>query len=113
MRLERVISLTLRTGVIFSTILVVTGLVLYYVENGPSFLPTYEVGILTLFAGLVSLRPEAFILLGVVVLIFTPVARVLELLVEYIWLRDRIYVVLSAMVLSVMLFAILLLPSIR
>ncbi|MDG6934330.1 MAG: DUF1634 domain-containing protein [Nitrososphaerota archaeon] len=110
MSLERAISLTLRTGVVASAILVLIGLSLYYAEGTPVMPPTSSLSAFAVFSGLLALKPESVILLGVIVLIATPVVRVLELFIDYLWSRDRIYAVLSALVLTVMLVGITILP---
>jgi uncharacterized membrane protein len=113
MKLERVISLTLRTGVILSATLVVLGLLLYYAEGTPSVLRTSSVSVYSVFIGLLSLKPESVILLGVIILIATPVVRVLELFVDYLWGRDKMYAALSFVVLFVMLVGIFVLPFVH
>jgi uncharacterized membrane protein len=49
---------------------------------------------------LFTFAPEGYLSLGVLILIFTPVARVFLSLVSWIRERDRIYVLLSAIVLA-------------
>jgi len=113
LRVERIISLTLRIGVVASSLLVITGLVLYLISAANSFIPTSEVNGLKLAELLLQGSPEGIILLGVIVLILTPVVRVLELLIDYAWARDKIYIILSMAVLILMLFGIFALPTIR
>lgn len=113
MRLERIISLTLRVGVISSALLVTAGLVLYYISGVNSFISTASLSGLEVAKLVMRGNPEGIILAGVIVLIFTPVARVFELLVDYAWSRDKIYTLLSLAVLSLMLFGIFVLPIIR
>ncbi|MEM3637106.1 MAG: DUF1634 domain-containing protein [Conexivisphaerales archaeon] len=113
MKLERIISLTLRIGVISSAILVVSGLVLFYAKGQSTFIPTNSLSASDVPRLLLAGNPEGVILLGVIVLILTPVVRVFELLLDYLWSRDRVYTILSLAVLCLMLFGILALPILR
>jgi uncharacterized membrane protein len=113
LKLERIISLTLRIGVISSSLLVVAGLALYLISGAKSFIPTSELSGIQVIKLLTQGSPEGIILTGVMVLIFTPVVRVLELLFDYAWAKDKIYAILSLAVLTLMLFGIFMLPIIR
>ncbi|MDG6999089.1 MAG: DUF1634 domain-containing protein [Nitrososphaerota archaeon] len=113
MKLEGIISLTLRTGVILSSILVVSGSVLYFVTGSISTLTSSSFGLDQIATGLTAGDPIAIILLGVVILILTPVLRVFELFLNYLWEKDRLYVLLSFLVFFFMVFGIVLLPILR
>jgi uncharacterized membrane protein len=54
----------------------------------------------------VALRPDAIVQLGLVLLIATPVARVAMSLVAFILQRDRVYVVVTALVLALLIFSL-------
>ena len=110
MRLERVVSLTLRIGVITASVLVVVGLILYFAEGDMSSLVSSNFNVGQVLAGLARADPLSIIFLGVIVLIATPLLRVLELALDYAWERDRIYVLLSLIVLVLMVVGIVLLP---
>ncbi|BBD73079.1 membrane protein [Sulfodiicoccus acidiphilus] len=113
MNLERVVSLTLRTGVILSSALVIGGLVLFYVEGRNTTISSSYFNLSRMAQGLLHLDPLAIIMLGVAVLVATPVIRVLELGINYVAAdRDRLYVALSFAVLALMLIGILLLPHV-
>ncbi|MEM0117866.1 MAG: DUF1634 domain-containing protein [Conexivisphaerales archaeon] len=113
MKLERIISLTLRVGVVTSAILVVSGLVLFYISGQSTFTQTSSLSASDVLRLLLAGNAEGVILLGVIVLILTPVARVFELALDYIWSRDKVYIILSIAVLCLMLFGIIVLPVIR
>jgi uncharacterized membrane protein len=68
-------------------------------------------GIRGVLAGLASLDGVSLIFLGIMVLIATPIVRVL-LVVQFAGERNRLYLALSAIVLVNMLIAILVLPPI-
>lgn len=113
MKLENVISWTLRIGVTLSALLVVSGIVLYFAEGDTSVSVSSSFTVTKIFAGVAQADPLAIILLGVIVLIATPVIRVFELLLNYVWNRDRLYVLLSFLVLFFMLAGIILLPILK
>ncbi|PSN91341.1 hypothetical protein B9Q03_04480 [Candidatus Marsarchaeota G2 archaeon OSP_D] len=108
--LAKIVSLTLRIGVILSSAFVITGLVLYYLEHDKSVYNTSYYSTSTLLQGLAAGKPEAIILVGVIILIATPVIRVLELGLDFVYKKDKLYVLLSFAVLTVMLIGILLVP---
>jgi uncharacterized membrane protein len=110
--LEKQISLTLRIGVILSSLLVIVGLLLYFVEGNRSLAVSNSFSLFQIFTGLASANPLAIILFGVVVLVITPVLRVFELLLSYLGERDRLYVALSFLVFLFMVIGIILLPII-
>ncbi|MEM0121079.1 MAG: DUF1634 domain-containing protein [Thermoprotei archaeon] len=110
--LARVVSLTLRIGVILSSAFVVSGLVLYYLDHDKTVSNTSQYSAVTLLQGLAAGRPEAIILVGVLILVATPIIRVFELGLDFIYKKDKIYIVLSFAVLAVMLIGILLVPRI-
>ncbi|HME01345.1 MAG TPA: DUF1634 domain-containing protein [Terriglobia bacterium] len=113
-RTEMVIGGLLRTGVILSAVLVVLGGAVYLVRHGMDP-PSYHVfrgepsdlrnvkGILRqVRAG----RGRGIIQLGLLLLIATPVARVAFSVVAFALERDRLYVVITLIVLAVLAFSL-------
>jgi uncharacterized membrane protein len=56
--------------------------------------------------GAIRLEPKSIIQLGLVVLIATPVARVVYCVVGFARQRDRLYVVVSSLVLAVLIYSL-------
>jgi uncharacterized membrane protein len=108
--LEWQISLTLRIGVILSSLLVIIGLGLYFIEGDQSLLVSNSFTLFQVITGLASGNPIAIVLLGVAVLVITPVLRVFELLLSYLGQRDKTYVAFSFLVLLFVVVGIVLLP---
>ncbi|HUA96918.1 MAG TPA: DUF1634 domain-containing protein [Terracidiphilus sp.] len=114
-RLEEIIGQLLRAGVLLAAAVVLAGGVLYLVQHpagridyttfvaGPESLRTLT-GIVKLAAGLDS---RGLIQLGLVLLIATPVARVVMAVVGFALEHDRMYVVVSLIVLGVLLFSLM------
>ena len=61
-----------------------------------------------LIAGLAALRPQAIAQLGLVILVATPVLRVMTSLVGFVLERDWLYVAITAIVLAILLGSALL-----
>ncbi|MDX2130693.1 MAG: DUF1634 domain-containing protein [Planctomycetota bacterium] len=72
-----------------------------------AFTPASPSTLRDLFAGLSRLDPRAIMQLGVVLLVLTPVARVITALVSFALRRDRLYVVVSLIVLGALLAGLL------
>lgn len=112
---EKWIAVLLRSGVLLAAAVVLVGGVLYLVHNG-SVRPDYHTFrgefaelrepsliVREAFSG----RPEAIIQLGLLLLILTPVARVAFSVVAFAVERDRMYVVMTLVVLTVLLYSLL------
>jgi uncharacterized membrane protein len=110
-KVERIIGVLLQTGVLLSILVALIGMTLYLGRAGrqvadfqvfrgePFDLRAAPAIVAAALAG----RREAIIQLGVVVLIATPIARVLLSLVAFALQRDRTYVVVTLIVLVVLL----------
>jgi len=117
--LELWISTLLRAGVSLSLALIVAGTVVSFVHHPdytrsaealarltrPGMAPRdlREVG-----AGLASLRGQAIVMLGLLVLMVTPVLRVAVSLVSFLRSRDRAFALLTSAVLFLLLLSLLL-----
>jgi uncharacterized membrane protein len=106
--LERIVGNLLRTGVILAAAVVAAGGIWYLLDYG-SGTPHYQrfqpdVQKITSVGSLP--RPELVILVGLLILIATPIARVMFSLVAFALERDRLYVVFTLIVLLVLLYSI-------
>ena len=119
-----VIAYALRVGVIISAILITIGVVLLFVKGGSNGFTLEQIARpdsivnSSLFqpsevvVGVPSLRPLDFIYLGLMVLIATPVVRVILGIVQFAKERNRLYVIITAIVFFNLMFAIFILPLI-
>jgi len=117
---DSVSSYILKTGVISSITLILVGIALLFIKDGGmgytlSQISSYNVNlhinsaILNLSklpSGLYHLDGVYFISLGLWILVFTPVSVVVTAIVAFIWERNKLYVILSAIVLFNLMFAI-------
>jgi uncharacterized membrane protein len=114
-RLETIIGRLLQTGVLLAAVVVAAGGVLYlwghhadaanyrhFAAGGPAIqtLP----GIMQAAA---HLKGEGLIQLGLVLLILTPVARVGMAVVGFLLEKDRLYAVVSLIVLLILAFSLI------
>jgi len=113
-RVELLVGNLLRFGVIIAAIVVIAGGIPYLIANGglafsfrtfhgqPAELTTVAGIIQGVFHG----DSRSLIQLGLVLLIATPVARVALSLAAFAIQRDRMYVVITAIVLAILLWSL-------
>ena len=120
-----VLGIVLRYGVVLSGAIIAIGTALFIAKHSfddasaslaynPGMVPhgTFPVSLLSIFTGLVFLDPSSIIQLGLLVLLATPVARVVLSLFLFAAERDRKFVYLTTAVLAILLFSILATPLI-
>src|SRR4029077_21141977 len=113
-RLERIISILLRTGVMLSAVVVLLGGAGYLVRHGSEIADYHvfhgateeyrSVGAILHAMGPSSFR--AIIQFGLLLLIATPVSRVAFALVGFALERDRTYIVITSIVLAVLIYSV-------
>ena len=113
-RLERVISNLLRAGVLLSGFVVLFGGILYVARHGGDPVtyahfrgqPEVYRSVSDFLKPVIELKSRSIIQLGLLLLIATPVARVLFCLVGFALERDQAYVAISGVVLVVLVISI-------
>lgn len=114
-RMEMIIGHLLRTGVLLAAGVVLLGAVMYLARNS-RFRPVYhdfhgEPSELRTLSGIVhgALKGQktALIQLGLVLLIATPIVRVVFSAIAFGFERDSLYVVITLIVLAVLLFSLI------
>ncbi len=113
-RLETIISRLLRTGVLVAAATVFAGGVLYLIQSHSGRVDYRSFGpgspALLSLSGIVrsaaQLQSQGLIQLGLVLLIATPVARVAVALAGFALERDRLYTVISLIVLLILAFSL-------
>lgn len=114
-RLETVIGQLLRAGVLLAAATVFAGGVLYLARHHSD-----QANYHTFVAGGPNMRSlsgilraathgnsEALIQLGLILLVLTPIARVAVALVGFLLERDRLYAVVSLIVLAILAFSLI------
>ena len=113
--IEKIVGLQLRYGVIIASLIVLAGGIAYLFQHGQGAIPPYHTFVgesagFTTFSqilkGVANGQSKGIVQFGVVVLIATPILRIAFSLVGFILEKDRLYIAITAIVLSVMLFSI-------
>ena len=113
--MEQLIGNLLRIGVLIAAAVALVGGVMY-LRQAAFTRPSYHVfrgepamlhGIGGILSGVAAMEPTAIIQLGIVLLIATPIARVLLTLIAFAVRRDRMYVLISALVLVLLGYSLL------
>ena len=114
-RMELIIGVLLRLGVMIAGAVVLFGGVVYLVRNGAAALPNYKSfhgetvqfsTVKGILSGCREFRGRAIIQLGVLLLIATPVARVVFSAVAFALEKDKLYVCITLFVLAILLFSL-------
>ena len=113
---EQLIGRLLQVGVLIAASVVVMGGVLLLVQHGGTTVsysefrgePDHLRSISGVVRGAMAMDSRAIVQLGLLLLIATPVARVIFTLVAFVVQRDRTYVAITTLVLAVLLYGLLL-----
>jgi len=114
-RMERIVSGVLRGGVLLSTVVTLAGCAWLLMQGGQS-LPGYHVfrgepaelrSLRGTVRGILDGHPLSLIQLGVMLMIATPVARVIVSLVSFLLEGDRLYAVIASIVLVPLLASLM------
>ena len=113
-RLGREVGGILRLGVILSSAVILLGLVPYLVRDGGTSAdyhafrgePAAFRSVTGALGWAAALHPRGIMQVGVLLLVATPLARVVLCLVEFARARDRLYVAVSLAVLAALLWGL-------
>lgn len=104
---EHAISLVLRYGALISTIVMAVGVILsLFRKPAAPFVSYHSIHPEVLFAGIARLDPLAITELGVLLLLLTPLARIVVAVITFALERELKYVLISLGVLAVVLLSI-------
>ncbi len=104
---ERAISLVLRYGSLAATVVMLLGLGLMLATSPATALLTYHrIALPVLFPRLLRLDPAALTEFGIILLLLTPIFRIVVAAATFALERDRKYVFVALGVLAVVLLSI-------
>jgi uncharacterized membrane protein len=114
-RLETIIGYALRLGVVTAAVLVLAGGVYYLIENActPADYHTFHpaaknaLDLSGIVRNALALNSLGIIQLGLLALIATPIVRVILSVVAFALERDRLYTIVTSIVLVVLLYSLL------
>ena len=113
-QVEQLIGRLLQIGVLVAAGVVVIGGVMLLIQHGsrPVEFSTFSTaasplqGLVGIFRGAFALDASAVVQLGLVLLIATPVMRVALTMVTFALQRDRLYVLITGIVLALLLYGL-------
>jgi uncharacterized membrane protein len=106
-RADRAIALVLRYGSLLATMIMALGLILLFVRGKVTALPQFHrIAVRILFSRLLQFDPAAVTELGILLLLLTPIFRVIVAVLTFALERDYKYVLISLGVLAVVLLSI-------
>jgi uncharacterized membrane protein len=114
-KIETWVGVMLRTGVMIAATVVLAGGVLYLAQNRgprPNFHkfqgePPHLMSLAGVAHGVASGDARSIIMLGLLLLIATPVARVGMCIAGFAFERDRLYVTVSSVVMVILLYSLI------
>lgn len=113
--IEKIVSIVLRTGVLLSGSVVLLGGVYFLLRYGgePANYHIFQAQklpghyIIEIVRGALERQGRSIIQLGVLLLIATPIMRVIVSLVGFALERDRTYVLITGLVLAILLYSLI------
>lgn len=106
--IELIIGKILRIGVIISVAVMIIGLLMLMIEgNGGYSANQFPTSFKAIGQGLLALKPDAVLMLGVFLLILTPVLRVVVSIYAFFKEHDYLYTYITMFVLIILLGAMI------
>lgn len=113
-QMKNILGIILRVGLFTSAFLIVTGGILFFIQHPGEHInfsifrgePERLRQAHIIFIQALELKSRAIIQLGILLLIATPVARVLFSLMSFVFEKDWIYIVISSVVLIILFFSL-------
>ncbi|WP_099974127.1 DUF1634 domain-containing protein [Lactobacillus terrae] len=105
--IELIIGRILRIGVVISAIIITAGIIIYFISgSGYSGSGEFPRRFTEIFSGIASGKSYAVIMLGIFMLILTPVLRVVVSIYAFFKEGDKLYTIITTIVLIILIFAI-------
>ena len=123
MDIEKMLSISLRAGVLLCVVLICIGIALVFVDGGGggfgiaqlaslnSPANSLNIGVAQIINGLENFDGLSFIVLGLMVLIATPIVRVFLSIIYFAATRNRLYTAITIIVMINLVIAILIVPG--
>ena len=106
-KIDKIIGYILRIGVTISSIVILIGLLMYFFNGGSGYKSGYyPTSLNTIEQGISQGKSFAVIMLGLLLLISTPVLRVITSIVPFYLERDWTYVVITTIVLIILIISL-------
>ncbi|MFL6450713.1 MAG: DUF1634 domain-containing protein [Bryobacteraceae bacterium] len=113
--IEQIVSLILRFGVLVSGTVVLLGGLVFLARHGHERVdyhtfraqPVSDRLVHGILAGAFEFRARSIIQIGVLLLLATPIARVAFSIVGFALERDKLYVIITSVVLAILLYSLI------
>jgi len=103
---EAIIGRIMQIGVVLSAVVILAGLLLMFAEgNGGYPNGVHPHTFSAIYAGIVAAKPDAVMMLGLFLLILTPVLRVVVSIYAFAKEHDRFYTFITTVVLIILIIA--------
>lgn len=103
-QIELVIGQVLRVGVVISAIVILIGILLLVFTGKTGYAPNvYPITVKAILTGILALKPFAILMLGLFLLILTPVLRVVVSIYAFAKEKDQLYVWITTFVLVILI----------
>lgn len=108
-RTELTIAKLLRVGVMLSASIILIGLVLYLITGTSGYdNNTYPTNPLLLLGDILTFKPYAIMMIGLLILILTPIFRVGVSIIVFIKEKDKLYILITALVFIILMISLVL-----
>lgn len=105
---ELIIGRVMQVGVAIAAIVMLIGVIWFLVSGNSGYTGTFHpTRISAVLSGLVQMKPYAYIMCGLFLLILTPVLRVVVSIYAFAVAKDRLYVWITTLVLAILIFAMI------
>ncbi|RHW48829.1 DUF1634 domain-containing protein [Bombilactobacillus bombi] len=105
--IELIIGKILRVGVIISVTVMIVGMVLLLIKGDGGYGSHFPTTFAAIGRGLLQFKPDAILMLGVFLLILTPVLRVIVSIYAFFKEQDYLYVYITVFVLIILVGAMI------
>lgn len=104
--LNKRVARVLRVGAVTSTVLIVVGLAMLLVNHSEDV--GAALSLTKLLSSIAGVQPAAFLTMGILAMIITPIARVFVLVAGFHSHKDTAFVIIGSVVLGILLLSIIL-----
>lgn len=106
---ELIIARLLQVCVLLSAAIILLGLTLYLITGAGGYENNaYPTNPLSILNGVLTLKPFAVMLVGLFILILTPILRVGVSIIVFIIMKDKLYVFITSVVFVILIISLIL-----
>lgn len=103
--IEKTIGHIMRVGVLIAAVLMVFGFILLCISTDDTLSGFDNIDLLKITIGLTQLNPYSYMLFGILILILTPVIRVISTIVLFAKEKDKMYTLITLLVFIILMIS--------